>query len=152
MLALLLRFWPYIAGGVAIVGLMLLISHWRSEAAKVPDLEKQIATLQTQLETERAQTKEDKQTTETIEVTYETRLANLNKLLDGLRQRPARCIMPAITTKTSGTTTTTAGKELPGGDAGITDTRLYEIAGRCEKERLKLLGLQDYTNQLYKRL
>lgn len=84
--------------------------------------------------------------TEEVGNEYQKTIDKLNADIKRLRSYNARCY--PITITSGGANATTAGRELPVRD-GIDSRWLYDFAGRCEGERLKVIGLQKFIDRIY---
>lgn len=85
--------------------------------------------------------------TEEVANEYENTIDKLNADLRRLRAQPVQC--HAVTRKAGSADESAAGKKLSGGN-GLRSDWLYDYAGRCEGERLKVIGLQNFINEIYK--
>ncbi len=146
MIALLLKYWPQILGAALALGLILMIAHWRSEAAKVEGLENQITTLYAQLESERAKIKANQQLTREVSQNYEDAINKRNADLKRLQNRPARCVP---VTATAGSGDAANGGSQPDTANGITDSKLYDFASDCETDRIKVVTLQNFISKVW---
>lgn len=79
---------------------------------------------------------------------YQNTISRLNSDLKRLQQRPVRCFAP--TSASSSIDGSPAGSQLSGGN-GIRSDWLYDFAGRCEGERIKVKGLQSFINRVWSR-
>ena len=148
MLVLFLRFAPWIVGSLVGVGLLVLINNWRTEAAKVPQLESKIESLNNQITLERLKVKENQQITTKAEETYAYKINELNADLKRLRDKPAKCIPVYITRPASSTNAKDRRNQQVEGN-GITDIKLYDFAESCERDRAKVMALQEFILNIY---
>jgi hypothetical protein len=76
---------------------------------------------------------------------YQDQLSNLDRKLRALRvQYSTACIKIEAP---GGSNATTAPGKLSGQN-GITAEALLDFAGQCERERIKVIGLQEYSKRL----
>lgn len=103
--------------------------------------------LAAQVKADREICESSKRITSNVEQNYESQIATLSADLQRLRNTPTKCVPVARTaSKSDGATST---KKPGNADGGITDIRLYEFAGECEQDRLKVIGLQDFIKQTW---
>lgn len=102
------------------------------------------------LEAERtiSQYKEGLRITEDAQNEYQDTINRLNADLKRLRANPVRC--HTVAAPAGDADESPAGEQLPVGN-GLRSDWLYDFAGRCEGERLKVLGLQNFINKMYER-
>lgn len=130
--------------GFAVVAIACIVFFglWRYTAL-------QLETVQGQLETANSTISEhekNKAITEEVANEYEATIAGLSADVKRLQQRPMRC--HAVAGQGGGTDAAATATKLPSGN-GIRSDWLYDFAGRCEAERLKVIGLQNFINRTY---
>lgn len=79
---------------------------------------------------------------------YQATINLLNDDIKRLRLNQARC--HTVVSKASGVDGSSAKPELPEGN-GVRSDWLYDFAGRCEAERLKVIGLQNFINRTWEK-
>lgn len=89
----------------------------------------------------------DKVLSEKVSNDYQKSARSLRTQLNSLRNNP-RCVPVQPANPSSGDNGSPTGSKLSGG-GGLTTGYLVDLGGRCEETRLKLIGCQDFVNQLY---
>ena len=149
MLILLSRYWPYIVAGIAIVGLVLTINHWRSEAAKVPGLQDELRTAQLTLATERKRNQDNKIITEETSRAYQNNLTSIKRERDTLRLRyKTACVNvqpPVYTTRPDGTSE----PRINAVTLRLGTDWLIDYGTEGETYRKQVTGLQDFITRVY---
>lgn len=84
--------------------------------------------------------------TEEVGNEYQNSLNTLDADARRLRNVPVRCYPVAGTT---GGIDASAAKDKLSEGIGIRSEWIYDFAGRCEAERLKVIGLQNFINRIY---
>lgn len=90
---------------------------------------------------------EDKALSERVSSDYQKSARSLRNQLNSLRNNPA-CIYVEPSSPSSGDNGTSTGTELSGTN-GLRAGYLLDFAGSAEETRLKLIGCQNFVNQLY---
>jgi hypothetical protein len=86
--------------------------------------------------------------TERVANDYQSSINNLNRELDRLRKRPAKCVP---VTRSAGRDSESAATAELSDRNGLSDQWLYDYAGRAEQTRLTLIGCQDFINRVKQR-
>lgn len=117
--------------------------------ADIKSMDGEIKGLERFLEEARAeinQCNQDKILSEKVSNDYQKSARSLRNQLNSLRNNP-HCI-PVSPGPSSGDNGTTAGTKLSGTN-GLRAGYLLDFAGSAEETRLKLIGCQNFVNQLY---
>ncbi len=131
-----------IAAAATLIACVVFFGLWRYTALQLKDTKEDLATANTTIE----QHVKNKQITEEVANEYQATIAELNANISRLQRQPVRC--HPITGAAGGNNAATAATKLPRGN-GVSSAFLYDFAGRCERERLKVKGLQSFVNRLY---
>ena len=94
------------------------------------------------------QCNEQKKLTEEVSNDYQKKLSAANRKLADLKRMYSNTAVP-VTGKADGLDAAAGGAKLSGKN-GIAASSLFELAGECEKERQKVIGLQNYINRVIK--
>lgn len=127
---------------VLVIACMAFFGLWRYAALQLETAQAQLKTANSTIE----QHEKNKVITEEVAHEYENTIAGLNAHISRLQRQPVRC--HTVTGQAGGTDAATTGNQLPAGN-GVSSNWLYDFAGRCERERLKVKGLQSFVNRLY---
>lgn len=92
------------------------------------------------------QCQNSKKITEEVSHDYQTKIAALTARVNALRMRPARCLVPTPIPSAGRDDATGAG--IHAGQDGVSTTFLLDYAALAEKQRLQLLGCQDFINRI----
>lgn len=135
-----LSLWPAIPAFILSLGLHSLYMDWIVEPGQEIAIAAQYKTLTEQCAA-------DKKLTEDANVKYQSELDALNSRLTAVKLRkPARCVPVAIASKRPDATAAPA-KLL--GPYGLDSGWLYDYAGDAERERLKVMGLQEFIRKVW---
>lgn len=136
---------------ITIIAFLIVVIVCGGLLWKVDNQAQKIQTLSESLKTANKTISEHEANVKITEETaneYQDTISRLNADLKRLQQRPVRCYAP--TSPSGGTDGSTAGSQLSGGN-GIRSDWLYDFAGRCEGERIKVIGLQTFINRVWNR-
>lgn len=131
-----------ITGFLGFAACMVFFGLWRYTAIQLKTATAQLKTANSAIE----QHEKNKAITEEVAHDYENTIAKLNADISRLQRQPVRC--HTVAGQAGGTDAAATGNQLPAGN-GIRSNWLYDFAGRCERERLKVKGLQSFVNRLY---
>lgn len=94
------------------------------------------------------QCNKDKTLSEKVSRDYQSSITALRRQLNGLRDDPT-CVPTESSGAGYGNNGTSTGAVVSGRN-GLKTGYLFDYAGRAEETRLKLLGCQNFINELYK--
>ena len=137
---LLLRYWPYIIGAIALAGIIFTVLSWRADSIRLDKCEadysdalEAITDMQAQADKEREQANE-----------YHTNLNSVQRELDRVKRvRPSRCICPAQAARACDAPAS-ADNQLHQSH-GVTTDSLYDFAADAERVRLQLDACQSWA-------
>lgn len=139
----LLTLWPAIPA-LALAWLIHNADVDRIEARQAKALTEQATALQEQCAA-------DKKLTQGAENAYQKQIADLYLAINALKLRkPARCVPVYVTVPAKRPHATAPSSKLPDRD-GIESSYLIDYAGRAEQCRLKLMGLQGFVSEVWRK-
>jgi len=144
--------WKLYAGIGALVILSLVIwrvNHAFNEAAKVPELERELEIQKLALKIQSEKYIAAQNLTQTVSVKYENDISKRDAALKRLRQRPAACV-PVHTASGPSSGNATHQPDQPLAGVGVSSSFLIDFAGSCETDRIKVNALQDFINTTWK--
>lgn len=131
---------------VTIIGLLLLGNY-------VQNLRKDVHRLKAERNTAQAneqQCNDDKKITEGVSHDYQIKAAALRTQLAALKRLRDHAQCVPVAGETGGSDGAAAGGKLSGGN-GVSAGYLLDFAARCEDDRLKILGLQQFVTKTWSR-
>lgn len=93
------------------------------------------------------QCNDQKKLTEEVSNDYQKKLSAATRKLADLKRMYSNAAVP-VASKADGPDAATRGAKLSGAN-GIAAASLFELAGECEQERQKVIGLQNFINRVY---
>lgn len=143
MIAFLLPQWKVFLG-IGIASAVLITLHnldiGRIEA-------KQATELQAQKDADKKICDNNKKITSNSENYYEALYTASNAKLNSMLQHPPKCV-PITKSAHSGNATNVINKQ--DSSNGISSDALYNFAGECETDRIKVMTLQNFIQQVWK--